>query len=68
MYIKCQRMDICTVDILKSYLSRKISVKSKQSLYFIYYVDRKKKCLNYSRTFGGGGWGWRSGQGLVLAF
>lgn len=36
-------MDICTVDILKSYLSRKVSVISKQSLYFIYYVDSKKK-------------------------
>lgn len=34
-------MDICTVDILKSYLSRKVSVISKQSLYFIYYVDSK---------------------------
>lgn len=41
IYIKCQRMDICTVDILKSYLSRKVSVISKQSLYFIYYVDSK---------------------------
>lgn len=70
IYIKCQRMDICTVDILKSYLSRKVSVISKQSLYFIYYVDskkkqnktkshkkKKKKCLNYSRTFWGGGGG-----------
>lgn len=48
-------MDICTVDILKSYLSRKVSVISKQSLYFIYYVDSKrKKWLNYTRTFGGG--------------
>lgn len=46
-------MDICTVDILKSYLSRKVSVISKQSLYFIYYVSSKKKWLNYSRTFGG---------------
>lgn len=36
-------MDICTVDILKSYLSKKVSVISKQSLYFIYYVDSKKK-------------------------
>lgn len=48
-------MDICTVDILKSYLSRKVSVISKQSLYFIYYVDsKKKKWLNYTRTSGGG--------------
>lgn len=50
-------MDICTVDTLKSYLSRKLSVISKQSLYFIYYVDskkEKKKWLNYTRTFGGG--------------
>lgn len=54
-------MDICTVDILKSYLSRKVSVISKQSLYFIYYVDsKKKKWLNYSRTLGVGleKWAW----------
>lgn len=73
-------MDICTVDILKSYLSRKVSVISKQSLYFIYYVDskttkqnkkpqKKKKCLNYSRTFWDGGeWGWRDGEGRFQHF